>query len=82
MSKQLKLYEDCIAFWQRMGIKREDNLIALASLDVYNAYKEQSNECYKEPFYIEKGKELTKELRDTKYDKNRGRIGWLNNYNF
>lgn len=82
MSKQLKLYEDCILFWQRMGIKREDNLIALASLDVYNAYQEQSNECYKEPFYIEKGKELVKELRDTKYDKNRGRIGWLNNYNF
>lgn len=82
MSKQLKLYEDCIAFWQRMGVKKEDNLMALACLDVYNAYKEQSNGCYKEPFYIEKGKELVKELRDTKYDKNRGRIGWLNNYNF
>lgn len=38
-----------------MGVKKEDNLMALASLDVYNAYKEQSNECYKEPFYIEKG---------------------------
>lgn len=82
MSKQLKLYEDCILFWQRMGIKQEDNLIALACLDVYNAYKEESKDCYKEPFYIEKGRLLALELSKHQYDINRGHVGWLNNYNF
>ncbi len=80
--KQLKLYEDCISFWQRMGIKKEDNLIALSSLDVLNAFQDKTNVSYKIPYYIERGKKLIKELSLSKYDNNRGRENWLLNFNF
>lgn len=77
--KQSKLYKECISFWQRMGIKKEDNLIALSSLD---AFQDKTNASYKIPYYIERGKKLIKELSLSKYDNNRGRENWLLNFNF
>lgn len=80
--KQLKIYTDCVAFWQSMGIKREDNLIALATLDLLNAFGDNCLESYKVPYYIERGKALVAELSSSRYDVNRGRAGWLNEYRF
>lgn len=79
IDKQQTLYIDCVNFWMRMGIKKEDNLIALSSLDVLNAFKEATLECYKTPYYINKARALVEELSKPKYDNNRGRNGWLNN---
>lgn len=76
--KALALYEDCIQFWQRMGVKREDNLIALASLDVVNS-KVEGYQAYNAPYYIQRAKSICAQLRDKKYDPNRGRDGWLTN---
>lgn len=71
------LYEDCIAFWQRMGVKKEDNLIALACLDVLNTYKDKTLSTYTTPYYIERGKALVEEIKKPKYNENRGRNGFL-----
>lgn len=79
---QNELYYDCVKFWGRMGVKKEDNLIALAMYDVMNAFKEKTFEQFRTPTYIDKGKELIKELQNIKYDNNRGIDGWLNNYEF
>lgn len=62
-----------------MGIKKDDHLIALSSLDVLNAFKDATLECYRTPYYINLAKALVKELSNPKYDNNRGRNGWLNN---
>ena len=80
--KQLKVYTDCVAFWQSMGIKREDNLIALATIDLLSAFGDNCLESYKVPYYIARGKALVVELASPRYDVNRGRAGWLNEYGF
>lgn len=79
---QNELYYDCVKFWERMGVKKEDNMIALSMCDVMNAFKEKTFEQFRTPTYIDKGRELIKELQNTKYDNNRGMDGWLNNYEF
>lgn len=81
-NRQLVLYEDCIAFWQSMGIQKEDNLIALSSLDVMNVFKENTLSSYKIPFYIERGRELVRELIKPKYNKNHGLAGFLKGRGF
>jgi hypothetical protein len=34
MIKAETLFYDCVEFWQRMGVKKEDNIVALATYDV------------------------------------------------
>ena len=79
---QNELYYDCVKFWGRMGVKKEDNIIALAMCDVMNAFKEETSEQFRIPTYIDKGKELVKDLQNMKYDNSRGVDGLLNNYEF
>ena len=79
--KAKALYEQSIYFWQRMGIQREDNCMALSMIDVVNA-KVAGWESYDIDYYIERGKELLKELKDKKYDINRGHTEWLNGKGF
>lgn len=76
-NNQFGLYEGCVAFWQRMGVEKEDNLIALACLDVLNAYQDNTLPSYKIPYYIERGRLLVEEINNPKYDYNRGREGFL-----
>lgn len=75
--KQSVLYEGCVAFWQRMGVEKEDNLIALACMDVLNAFQDKTQPSYKIPYYIERGKALVEEMKKPKYNENRGRNGFL-----
>ena len=76
-SKQLVFYEDCVAFWQRMGVEKEDNLIALACMDVITAFQDKTLPFYKIPYYIERGRVLVEEIKNPKYNKNRGCSGFL-----
>lgn len=76
-NKQLELYKSCVAFWQRMGVEKEDNLIALACLDVLNAYQDNTRPSYRIPYYIERGKALVEKIKNPKYNKNRGHDGFL-----
>lgn len=76
-NKQSVLYEECIAFWQRMGVEKEDNLIALACLDVLNAFQDETLWSYKMPYYIKRGRALVEEMKKPKYNENRGRNGFL-----
>lgn len=50
--------------------------------DVMNAFKEETSEQFRIPTYIDKGKELVKDLQNMKYDNSRGVDGLLNNYEF
>lgn len=81
-NKQLALYEECVAFWQRMGVEKEDNLIALACLDVLNAFQDNTLPSYKIPYYIERGRALVEEINNPKYNENRGREGFLKDGGF
>lgn len=75
--KQSVLYEECVAFWQRMGVEKEDNLIALACMDVLSAFQDKTRPSYKIPYYIERGRVLVEEMKNPKYNVNRGRNGFL-----
>lgn len=75
--KQSVLYEGSVAFWQRMGVEKEDNLIALACLDVLNAFQDETLRSYKMPYYIKRGRALVEEMKKPKYNENRGRNGFL-----
>ena len=76
-NKQLALYKGSVAFWQRMGVEKEDNLIVLACLDVLNAFKDDTRFAYKNLYYIERGRALVEEIKNPKYNKNRGHDGFL-----
>lgn len=76
-NKQSVLYEGSVAFWQRMGVEKEDNLIALACLDVLNAYQDNTRPSYRIPYYIERGKALVEKIKNPKYNKNRVHDGFL-----
>lgn len=76
-NKQSVLYEGSVAFWQRMGVEKEDNLIALACLDVLNAYQDNTIPSYRIPYYIERGKALVEKIKNPKYNKNRVHDGFL-----
>jgi hypothetical protein len=60
-----------------MGVEKEDNLIALASLDVLNAFQDETLRSYKMPYYIKRGKALVEKIKNPKYNKNRGHDGFL-----
>lgn len=75
--RQSVLYECSVAFWQRMGVEKEDNLIALACLDVLNAFQDKTLRSYKMPYYIKRGRVLVEEIKNPKYNKNRGHDGFL-----
>ena len=76
MKKADKLFQDCVRFWEECGIAREDNIIAMAALDVVNA-KVDGWEMYNVSHYIERARAICRELSDKKYDSGRGKSGWL-----
>ena len=76
-----KLYNDCLEYWQNVGVEKEDNCMALAMLDVVNA-KVEGWERYSVDFYLDKGREICRELMREEYNENRGRSGWLKDKGF
>jgi hypothetical protein len=77
MNQQQELFNDCLRFWQRLGVEKEENLNALASYDMVFAYKDKVDQRYNNPELIEKAKQIHKTLSDSKYNNNRGGTGWL-----
>lgn len=61
-------FNTCVNFWMREGIEKEDNLIALAMLDTFVVFKEKTEKEYKEPFYIDRAKNLHTELQKIGYN--------------
>lgn len=72
-----KLFQDCCEFWQRMGVKKEDNIIALAIADVCCAlsktYMEREWKMHYEKVFLNAIDEMKKPI----YNLNRGKMGFL-----
>ena len=78
MEKETALFYDCCGFWGRMGVKKEDNIIAFALADLIITCKkdfmlDKWNSHYKEIFH-----KCYEEAMKPKYNENRGRSGFLN----
>lgn len=78
MTKADCLYKECIAFWQRMGMQKEDNIMAMSMLDVVNS-NVAGCAAYNIEYYIERAKNLVRKLNQKEFDLNRGKNGWLKN---
>lgn len=76
--EQNQIYYDSITFWARMGVQNEDNLIALATIDVLNIYKDGARVI---PYYVELGNRLLAKIASPIYE-NRGKDGFLDGKGF
>ena len=77
-----QFYHQCVEFWKRMGVRQEDNLIALALLDIKNSFHEKVYEEYLRQaewntYYCEVADKAIDEIKQDKYNHNRGRNGFL-----
>lgn len=78
MKRDIRLFYDCCDFWQRMGVKNEDNIIAFALADLIICKKDfMLNEW--EDYYKEVYKKAHKEAMKPIYNENRGQMGFLSN---
>lgn len=79
MKRDIHLFYDCCRFWERMGVKKEDNIIAFALSDLIKVCKKEFmlkewNEYY-ERVYQKAYAEAMKPI----YNENRWQIGFLSN---
>lgn len=81
MRKADLLFNDCIDFWERMGIEKEYNLKCMATLDIVSA-KCDGWEKYNEGTLLQDGQKLNVILRGEEYNENRGRNNWLKGKGF
>lgn len=85
MSKQIDLsafYNDCVDFWKRMGVKRDDNLIALGLLDIKCSFPESVCEDYLiqsgwYDYFSEVADKALAEIKKERYNEHRGKNGFL-----
>lgn len=73
------LYQDCIQFWMRMGVKKEDNLMALALADINLVYKVKYEKEIWDAYYHERYEKVSAIIRRPEFNENRGQIGFLAN---
>ena len=71
------LFKDCAHFWRRMGVKKEDNIIALSIADVRFANKNKYMEREWKMYYEKVYRNAIIEMRKPIYDLNRGKEGFL-----
>lgn len=84
-SKQINLsafYNDCVDFWKRMGVKRDDNLIALGLLDIKCSFPESVCEDYLiqsgwYDYFSEVADKALTEIKKERYNEHRGKNGFL-----
>ena len=84
-SKQINLsafYNDCVDFWKRMGVKRDDNLIALGLLDIKCSFPESVCEDYLiqsgwYDYFSEVADKALAEIKKERYNEHRGKNGFL-----
>lgn len=79
-NKTTQLYEDCVNFWHRMGIQKEDNLMALSLADLITA-KLASDEDMRmwHAYYKDVAERCIKRMNDPIFDECRGKINCFKN---
>ena len=77
-----QFYHQCVEFWKRMGVRQEDNLIALALLDIKCSFREDVCEEHLRQaewftYYHEVADKAIDEINKDKYNERRGKNGFL-----
>lgn len=75
--KAKRLYFDCCAFWNRMGVQKEDNIIALALADLQFCGKKDFMIEAWESHYKGVAEQAIAEIIQPKYNERRGEEGFL-----
>ena len=71
------MYYDCCDFWKRMGVKKEDNIIAFALADMILLCKKDFRLDDWNSYYKEVYERCKKEALKPEYNENRGLEGFL-----
>lgn len=79
MKRDIHLFYDCCNFWQRMGVKKEDNIIAFALADLIIICKKDFMLNEWEDYYKEVYKKAHEEAMKPIYNENRGHNDFLAN---
>ena len=79
MKRDIHLFYDCCDFWQRMGVKNEDNIIAFALADLIITCKKEFMLNEWEDYYRDVYEKAHKEAMKPIYNENRGQMGFLSN---
>lgn len=79
MEKETALFYDCCGFWQRMGIKKEDNIIAMSLADLILVCKKDFMLDMWESHYKEVYEKCLEEIKKPIYNENRGHNDFLAN---
>lgn len=77
MKRDIHLFYDCCNFWERMGVQKEDNIIAFALADLIIICKKdfmlkEWGDYYKEVYH-----KCHEEAMRPIYNENRGQEGFL-----
>ena len=76
-SRDVALYHDCCDFWKRMGVKKEDNIIAFALADMILLCKKDFRLDDWDSYYKEVYDKCRTEAMKSKYNERRGLEGFL-----
>ena len=77
--KDTALFYDCCNFWERMGLKKEDNIIAMSLADLILVCKKDFMTSEWESHYKAVYEKCIKEIMTPVYNTWRGRNGFLAN---
>lgn len=77
MTRDDYLFRDCCAFWQRMGVQKEDNIIALSLADLIIVCKKDYRLNEWNAYYKEVAEKAIKEAKKPVYNERRGLEGFL-----
>lgn len=73
------VYQDCIQFWMRMGVKKEDNLMALALADINLVCGAEYEKEIWDAYYHERFNRISAYIKQPEFNENRGQKGFLAN---
>lgn len=73
------LFYDCCNFWERMGLKKEDNIIAMSLADLILVCKKDFMTSEWESHYKAVYEKCREEIMKPVYNAERGRNGFLAN---
>lgn len=79
MTKEDHLFYDCCNFWKRMGVQKEDNIIALSLADLIVVCKKNYRLEDWNAYYKEVAERAIKEAKKPIYNERRGLEGFLLN---
>lgn len=77
VERDVWLFYDCCEFWKRMGVQKEDNIIALALADLINVCKKNFRLDDWNAYYKAIAEKAIAEIKKPKYNEGRGQNGFL-----